>query len=277
MVVQALGVFGLGYFEGTEPLNIVDEKIMIYDRFSCESCQDRGSLGFDFTMAFQPIVDLQKSEVFGYEALVRGLNNEPAFSIISQVNDDNRYLFDQLCRIKAIALAAKLKLSSMLSINFLPNAVYKPERCIRTTIDAANRYGFPADKIMFEFTEVERIEDSGFVKGIVEYYEHLGFKTAIDDFGAGYAGLGLLAEFQTNIIKIDMELIRNIDQSEARQLIIKNCLNLFKDLNITPLAEGVETKEEKQWLSDAGISLMQGYYFAKPHFESLPEVDFTAL
>ena len=255
----------------------MDEKIMIYDRFSCENCQDNSSLGFDFTMAFQPIVDLQKGEVFGYEALVRGLNNEPAISVISRINDDNRYLFDQLCRVKAIALAAKLKLNSMLSINFLPNAVYKPERCIRTTLDAAHRYGFPADKIMFEFTEVERIEDSGFVKNIVEYYRHLGFKTAIDDFGAGYAGLGLLAEFQTNIIKIDMGLIRNIDQSEARQLIIKNCLNMFRDLNITPLAEGVETRAEKEWLSKAGVALMQGYYFAKPHFESLAEIDFSAL
>ncbi|MBA56335.1 MAG: diguanylate phosphodiesterase [Pseudomonadales bacterium] len=253
------------------------ESIMIYDRFSCENCRDEGALDFDFTMAFQPILDFGRREVFGYEALVRGLNNEPAISIISKVNDDNRYLFDQLCRVKAIALAAKLKLDSMLSINFLPNAVYKPERCIRTTIDAAKRYGFPADKIMFEFTEVERIEDSGFVKGIVEYYNHLGFKTAIDDFGAGYAGLGLLAEFQTNIIKLDMGLIRNIDQSESRQKIVKNCLNLFRDLHITPLAEGVETKAEKEWLSKAGVSLMQGYYFAKPQFESLAEIDFSTL
>lgn len=255
----------------------MDEKPIIYDRFSCDSCSDKGSLDFDFTMAFQPIINCKTGRIFGYEALARGLNNESAYSVISKVNDDNRYLFDQLCRVKAIALASKLKLDSMLSINFLPKAVYKPERCIRTTLEAAKKYNFSTDKIMFEFTEVEKIEDSDFVKRIVEYYKQSGFKTAIDDFGSGYAGLGLLADFQTNIIKFDMELIRNIDRDKARQSIIKNCVNLFHDLNVTPLAEGVETKEEMIWLRDSGIELMQGYLFAKPGFESLPQVNFSEI
>ena len=102
----------------------------------CEQCRKETDLGFDFTMAFQPIIHCSERRIFGYEALVRGLNNESAYSIISQVNDDNRYRFDQLCRIKAIALAAKLQMSSMLSINFLPNAIYQPERCIRTRAGA---------------------------------------------------------------------------------------------------------------------------------------------
>jgi EAL domain-containing protein (putative c-di-GMP-specific phosphodiesterase class I) len=260
------------------PLDIfMEENLKVYDRFSCANCADKGSLDFDFTMAFQPIINCQTNQIFGYEALVRGLNNESAFSIISKVNDDNRYLFDQHCRIKAIALASKLKLDSMLSINFLPKAIYKPERCIRTTLDAAKKYDFPIEKIMFEFTEVEQIDDVDFVKGIIEYYSKLGFITAIDDFGSGYAGLSLLANFQTNIAKFDMELIRNIDQDKARQSIIKNCLNMFRDLNITPLAEGIETIEEMEWLRESGIELMQGYLFAKPGFECLPPVDFSIL
>mgnify|MGYP000269757688 CR=1 FL=1 len=251
------------------------ETPIIFDRFSCDICADKGKLDFDFTMAFQPIINCQTKQIFGYEALVRGLNNESAYSIISKVNDDNRYLFDQHCRVKAIALASKLGLDSILSINFLPNAVYVPERCIRTTLEAAQQYGFATDKIMFEFTEVEKIDDSDLVKRIVEFYKKAGFKTAVDDFGSGYAGLGLLADFQTNIIKFDMELIRNIDQDTARQAIIRNCLNLFSELNITALAEGIETKQEMRWLQDAGIELMQGYLFAKPGFESLPQVDFS--
>ncbi len=250
---------------------------MIYDRFSCDACADTGRLGFDFTMAFQPIINCRSNTIFGYEALARGLNNESAYSIISQVNDDNRYLFDQSCRVKAISLASKLGLDAMLSINFLPNAVYEPERCMRTTLNAAQAYGFPLENIMFEFTEVEKIDDTKFVKEIVEYYKNLGFKTAIDDFGSGYAGLGLLADFQTNIIKLDMELIRNINQDIPRQHIITNCLNLFRDLNITPLAEGIETKAELDWLRKAGVELIQGYLIAKPGFESLPEVDFSLL
>ena len=253
----------------------MNEQIVVFDRFSCDNCSDESSLDFDFTMAFQPIVNFQSNQVFGYEALCRGLNNESAFSIISQVNDDNRYLFDQLCRVKAIALAAKLNLDSMLSINFLPNAIYKPERCIRTTLNAAKEYNFPAERIMFEFTEVEKIEDSEFVKSVVDYYRKLNFITAIDDFGSGYSGLGLLADFQTNIVKFDMELIRNIDHDTSRQAIINNCISMFHDLNITPLAEGIETIEEAKWLRDAGIELMQGYLFAKPGFEMLPQVDFN--
>ncbi|WP_216835516.1 EAL domain-containing protein [Vibrio aestuarianus] len=226
-------------------------------------------------MAFQPIVNCRTQAIFGYEALVRGLNNESAYSVISQVNDDNRYVFDQQCRIKAIALASKLGIDSILSINFLPNAIYKPERCIRTTLEAAKRYNFPTEKIMFEFTEVEKIEDSSHVKRVVEYYQTLGFKTAIDDFGSGYSGLNLLADFQTDIIKLDMGLVRDIHQDKTRQSIVKHCLAIFSDLNITPLAEGIEKREEFVWLMEAGVDLMQGYFFAKPGFESLPEVTFA--
>ena len=74
-----------------------------------------------------------------------------------------------------------------------------------------------------------------FLKEIVEYYKKSGFITAIDDFGSGYSGLGLLADFQTNIVKFDMALIRNIDKDASRQSIIRHSLNLFKDLNIIPL------------------------------------------
>ena len=226
----------------------MSDKPIVYDRFSCNNCSDKSSLDFEFTMAFQPIVNCQTKEIFGYEALARGLNNESAFSILSKVNDENRYLFDQLARVKAIALASKLKLESMLSINFLSKAVYKPERCIRTTLEAAKTYNFPTEHIMFEFSESERIEDTNFVKEIIECYKSMGFKTAIDDFGSGYSGLGLLANFQPNIVKLDIDLIRNLDRDKSRQIIIRNCLNLLHDLNVTPLAEGIETKEEMAWL-----------------------------
>lgn len=247
----------------------------LVSNYDCSQCKSKDELGFDFTMAFQPIIDWQKKRVFGYEALCRGPNNESAFWVISKVNDNNRYLFDQQCRVKAIALAAKLKLTSKLSINFLPNAVYNPQRCIRTTLEAAKQYNFPTENIMFEFTEVEKIEDSEHVKKVVEYYHALGFQTAIDDFGAGYSGLGLLANFQTDIVKLDMGLIRDIDSDKARQVIVKNCLNMLKELGITPLVEGIETLAEMRWLADAGCALMQGYLFAKPGFERLPEVDFS--
>ena len=252
----------------------MNEKSQSCEKVSCSNCADSSELDFDFTMAFQPIISCKSNTIYGYEALVRGLNNESAFSIISQVNDNNRYTFDQLCRIKAIALASKLGINTMLSINFLPNAIYKPERCIRTTLEAAKKYNFPTTNIMFEFTEVEKIEDSSHVERVVSYYQELGFKTATDDFGSGYSGLNLLADFQTDIIKLDMALIRDIDKDTKRQTIVRNCLNMFKELNVMALAEGIETVDEYHWLKNAGIDLMQGYLFAKPGFECLPDVNF---
>ena len=251
----------------------MNEKSTNCTKVTCSNCEDANTLEFDFSMAFQPIINCQSNNIFGYEALVRGLNRESAYSIISKVNESNRYAFDQLCRIKAIELAAKLGITSMLSINFLPNAIYKPERCIRTTLEAAKKYNFPIQNIMFEFTEVEKVEDTAHIKRVVDYYQSLGFKTATDDFGAGYSGLNLLADFQTDIIKLDMALIRDINSDKKRQLIVTHCLNMFKDLNITALAEGIETVEEYVWLKHAGVELMQGYLFAKPGFECLPNVN----
>ena len=89
----------------------------------CESCKNAQALEFDFVFAYQPIVDLATRSIFAHEALVRGPNGESAYSVLSQVTDDNRYSFDQACRVQAIRGAAKLGMKELLSINFLPNAV----------------------------------------------------------------------------------------------------------------------------------------------------------
>ncbi len=106
-------------------------------------------------------------------------------------------------------------MQELLSINFLPNAVYRPEACIQSTFKAARQYGFPIERIIFEVTEGEEVMDRPHLVDIFREYTRFGFSTAIDDFGAGYAGLTLLSEFQPDIIKIDMELVRNIDTSLA--------------------------------------------------------------
>lgn len=235
----------------------------------CQACFSSTTLGFDFTMAFQPIVDVQNKQIFAQEALVRGLNNEPAGQILSQVTPENLYKFDQQCRVTAVRLASKLNVDSFLSINFLPNAVYRPENCLRTTVKAATEYNFPLDKIIFEITEGEKLADHNHLKNIAAEYKRLGLKTAIDDFGAGYSGLNLLAAFQPDFLKIDMELIRDIDTDKVRRSIVKGILHVAADLGITVIAEGIESKSEFQVLSDFGISLFQGYYFARPAFESL--------
>jgi len=233
----------------------------------CLGCQDDKPLGFDFDMAFQPIVDAGRQRVWGYEALVRGLNGESAFSILSLVTEANRYKFDQLCRVKAIERAAERfdRTDLMLSINFMPNAVYEPAACIRATLEAANRSGFDRSRLMFEFTENEPMRDAGHIGRILAAYREYNFLTALDDFGAGYAGLGLLAKFQPDLIKLDMELLRGVDDSKPKQAIVRGLLNIATDLGIQVLAEGVETEAEFQALTATGVRLFQGYYFGRPH------------
>ncbi|HEX2556244.1 MAG TPA: EAL domain-containing protein [Microvirga sp.] len=224
-------------------------------------------------MAFHPIVDLTCGAVWGYEALVRGTEGQSAFSILSQVDEKNRYKFDQACRVKAIELAGRLFGPDLrLSINFMPNAVYEPAACIRSSLHAASRVGFNPSRIMFEFTENEHMSDPDHVGRIVEEYRRIGFTTALDDFGAGYAGLNLLARFQPDLVKIDMELIRGIATSPARQAIIRGIVSIARDLNLKVIAEGIETDDELRALRSAGISLFQGYLFARPLVEGLPPV-----
>lgn len=241
-------------------------------KIGCSACSDETALDFDFTMAFQPIIDFQNKKIFAQEALVRGLNGESAGEIIAQANSENLYKFDQMCRVKAVRLASKLNIKSFLSINFLPNAVYRPENCLRTTIKAASEYNFPLEKIIFEITEVEKVKDNSHLKAIVTEYQRQGFKTAIDDFGAGYSGLNLLSVFQPDFLKLDMELTRDIDANPIKQTIVKGIVQVANDLGIALIAEGIETKNELDALRNFGINLFQGYYFARPAFESLAEV-----
>jgi EAL domain-containing protein (putative c-di-GMP-specific phosphodiesterase class I) len=243
----------------------------------CAGCGAAERLEFQFEYAYQPIVDIKTKTVFAHEALIRGPGGESALTVLSQVNDQNRYRFDQSCRVKAIKGAAELGITQRVSINFLPNAIYKPEVCIRTTLAAAKAHNFPLDQIIFEVTEGERIEDGPWFAEILREYKRCGFKTAIDDFGAGYAGMKLLSDFQPDIIKIDMDLIRGVDTNRARQAIVRSLVTLCQDLGIQVVAEGIETVGERDFLSDAGIYLMQGYLFAKPAFRAIAAVDFSAL
>lgn len=241
----------------------------------CRACRNGEDLDFAFTMAFQPILDAENGRIWGYEALVRGPGGQSAATILDRVTDETRYRFDQAARVKAIELAGRLFPKddhTRLSINFMPNAVYEPAACIRASLEAARRVGFAHRRIMFEFTENERFRDIAHVKRIVAEYRRQGFLTALDDFGAGYAGLSLLANFRTDLIKIDMDLIRGVDADAGRGAIIAGLIAIARGLGVVVLAEGVETRAEFEALRDLGITLFQGYHFAKPLLEGLPDV-----
>jgi len=241
---------------------------------ACRDCQNHKLLGFAFTMAFQPIIDIDSGQPYAYEALVRGMEGQGASYILDQVTAENRYRFDQSCRVRAIELAVAHGLLDLpdckLSINFLPKAVYQPETCIRATLEASKQFKLPTHRLMFEVTEGERVTDTQHLKNIFSVYRQLGFTTAIDDFGSGYSGLNLLATFQPHVIKLDMELTRDIDHEPAKQAIVAGVLLTSQRLGITIIAEGIETAAELSTLRDMGVRYFQGYLFARPETGCLP-------
>ena len=231
----------------------------------------------DFSYAFQPIVDVAAREIFSYEALVRGPLNEPAFRVLDAVSADRRYQFDQESRVMAIRLASSLGLECLLNLNFLPQSLLVSEDSIVSTLNAARLSRLPVGRIVLEVTEGEIIADHARFATLLNEYRANGLKVAIDDFGAGYSGLNLLANFQPDQVKIDMELVRGIEKHGPRQAIVRAVTQACEDLGIDVIAEGVETVPEYLWLAEQGIRLFQGYLFAKPGFEMLPAIHYPGV
>ncbi len=248
-----------------------DDFLATHQDKSCKLCNAGPEL--PFSMAFQPIVNVQAGTIVAYEALVRGPQGQTAASVLDHTLHNNRYSMDQRCREKAIALTSSLGLletAADLAINFYPNAIYEPKQCLRRTLNAANSVGFPLERIIFEVTEVEKVRDPDHLKNIMTEYRAHGLRVAIDDFGAGHAGLSLLSIFQPDIIKIDRALVQGLHERPTSRAIIRSIVDLCTELNIHIIAEGIEHKEEMQALCDLKIYTMQGFYFAPPAFEHLP-------
>lgn len=241
---------------------------------SCQACRDGAGLPFTLKMAFQPILDLRNKTIFAYEALVRGPNGEGAGWVLKQITPQLLYRFDQVARVTAIRTAAQLKMKEKLSINFLPNAVYKPETCIKATLEAAAEFGFDRSQLIFEVSESEEVVSVSHLTAILEEYRYQGFLSAIDDFGAGYSGLKLLARLTPDLVKFDRELISGIQGDSRKQKILRHMTGLAQDMNIAIIAEGVEEPAERDWLLKHGVYLQQGYLFARPALEKLVGDDF---
>jgi EAL domain-containing protein (putative c-di-GMP-specific phosphodiesterase class I) len=236
--------------------------------------QPDGSLSF--ATAFQPIVDVARRRIFAYEALVRDLNGNSIGHFFDLLEREERYQFDHLCRVQAIKDAVRLKLDVGLSLNFLPNSVGMQNCSLERTLAFARQAGFPSKRLIFEISEKEGHEDLDFFAAYIDSFaKHV--RMAIDDFGQGYSGLALLAGVHPHMVKLDMALVRGIHEDEKRQAILQAIVDLGRRLDIDVIAEGVETRAEAQALLSLGVSLMQGFYFAVPAINRLPEVCFKGL
>ena len=159
-----------------------------------------------------------------------------------------------------------------MSLNFMPGAVYSPQACIQQTLRAAREHKFPLKSLIFEITEDEKVRDPGHLERIISEYRKHGFAMALDDFGAGFSGLNLLAELAVDIVKLDAKLIRDIHLHSRSQVIVSAMASVCRELGVHLIGEAVETVEEYEVLRECGITLMQGYLFARPMFEGLPEI-----
>jgi EAL domain-containing protein (putative c-di-GMP-specific phosphodiesterase class I) len=187
---------------------------------------------------------------------------------MAQVDAANIYAFDQACRVRAIEMAASLGIDRRLSINFLPNAVYEPRACIRATLDAADRSGFPRDQLTFEIVETEAIAETAHLLNITREYRRQGFQVALDDFGTGYSGLARLALLKPDIVKLDRVVAQGCDKDPTRLAIVKSIIGLCDDIGVKTVIEGVERLGEVEALRSVGARFIQGFYFGRPLFEA---------
>ena len=238
----------------------------------CAPFSTRGDIGFDFSFAFQPIVDANNREIVSFEALVRGPHGEPSASVFAQVPQCDYPRFDEVLRREAIYLASRLKIPNLLSLNLSARGLYEIDLNITATFQASINSGIPVENIIFEVLETDNLTDQRNLVKYLQLIQDFGFKTAIDDFGAGYSGLKLLVKYQPNYIKLDRQLIGDIHHSSVKQSVFSGIAQICKRLSIEIVAEGVEKAGEYYWLKEAGVSIFQGYYFARPAFEALPDV-----
>lgn len=234
----------------------------------------RSKLDFSCTMAYQPIVDLIEQRTVAYEALVRGLHNEPAATVLRDgVDDDVDGAVEQRCGTLAVEIAALLGIHESgadLYVNFSPEGGTLGTMALCSSIEAAERAGLPLDRLILEITEREPFRNAAELKRTLAPYRARGLRTALDDFGAGFAGLTTLAAFQPNIVKIDMGLTWGIEADRAKRVIVQAVLRMCCALGVEVIAEGVEGPVQRDALLDLGVRLMQGNFFSEPGFERLP-------
>lgn len=213
-------------------------------------------------VAYQPIVSWSRREVYGYEALLR--SREPSLPNPLAVIDAAERLgrvHDLGRRVRELA-AASMKdapAGTHLFVNLHPRDLVDEE-----LFDAGTALAREAPRVVLEITERASLRDVPDVEGKMHKLRSLGFRIAVDDLGAGYAGLTSFAHLGPEVTKLDMSLVRDVHRQPTKLTLARTMLTMCAGMNILVVAEGIETAEERDALASAGCDLMQGYFFAKP-------------
>jgi len=239
----------------------------IFNRILCEQ---------QIVPVYQPIVSLTDGKIFGYEALSRVLDDrspneildldiEHIFRIAEKAN--KLWELETLCRKKALENAKHIlnnDAEKKLFLNVSPNIIHDIEFKDGFTKNRLDKYGFDLQNIIFEITERSMIVDKEVFLDSIEHYRKQNYGIAIDDVGSGYSGLNVINDIKPDIIKLDINLIRNIDKDETKQFLCKAMIDFGKNANIKVIAEGIETEEELQMLIKLGVDFGQGYFLGIP-------------
>ncbi|WP_245576198.1 EAL domain-containing protein [Deinococcus murrayi] len=217
----------------------------------------------------QPIADLRRAAVYGYEALVRaegehGLIGAGALLQAAFAQGQSR-AFDALARREAIRqVYPQLGPGQVLFINFAPGVVYNPDVCLQTTFQACREVGADFSRLLFEVTESEAFPDLAFLRRILERYRAEGAQVALDGLGAGHTGLTYLAELRPDLVKLDRALVRGLSTDDPRFPLVQALVAYAHSLGIRVVAEGIETAQELQAVRELEADYAQGYFLGRP-------------
>jgi len=225
-------------------------------------CSEAVDTGFSF--AFQPVMEMESRKIFAHEALVRGLAGESAATVIGAIQPENRYYFDQACRMRAIKAAAQRGIATSLHLNCSEVAPDNLALSIDATVECALEHGIEPQDVVLEFSNLETLGNPRQLDKTREMAHAAGIRVLADNIGAGEVGLKRLAVFRPDFAKLDRSLIRGIEISPRRQAIVQGVIATCKALGIEVIATGIERQEEMDWLAAAGVKLAQGFLFARP-------------
>ncbi|EGA91308.1 diguanylate cyclase/phosphodiesterase [Planococcus donghaensis MPA1U2] len=216
---------------------------------------------------YQPIVDGDEN-IYAFEMLARFQNEDGSMIYPNEIfpaakTRGRLYALDRVCRMTAVKYAAALN-GTKAFINFIPTSIYSPEFCLRSTIALSEKLGVNPNSLVFEVVETEKVDDIDHLKKILSYYKSRGFDYALDDVGEGYSTIELLADLKPKYMKLDMQFVQGVATDTKKQEIAKKFLEKAQEIGSIPLAEGIETRQDFDWLKQLGYQLFQGYYFGKP-------------
>ena len=217
---------------------------------------------------FQPVLDSHGGHVFGYEALVRGPSNSPLHAplplIRAAAKAGRLFELDLVCRELAIRRFRELELPGKLFLNVSPLSLMEPTFKPGETLRLLTEVGLSPRQVIIELTEQQPLEDYAVLKGAVAHYTEAGFQIAIDDLGAGYAGLRLWSELRPAFVKIDHHFIENIGGDAVKREFVRSIHEMATRLGCRVVAEGIETEDDYRTVQELGVKLHQGYHLGRP-------------